>query len=321
MKAIVIEEFGGPDVLKLQEQSAVRPGPPQVLLKIEAVGVNFIDTYQRSGLYKVALPYIPGLEASGIVAEVGAAVSEFKRGDRVMSAAVSGGYAEYALVDSAKLLKVPECLSFEEAAALPLQGMTAHYLARSVFVLKPGVRCLVHAGAGGVGLMLIQIAEMLGAEVFATVSTSEKAKLAREAGARHVINYREEDFAAAVRRIAPGGIEVVFDSVGKDTFMASLECLAPRGMLVSYGQSSGAVGNIDPLLLSQKGSLFLTRPTLGHYTATREELLWRATELVQWLTEGRLKLRVGARFRLAEAAQAHRALEGRTTTGKVLLVG
>lgn len=321
MKAISIQQFGGSDAMQFIEKEVPLPGPKQVLMKVEACGVNYIDTYQRSGLYKVPLPYVPGLEASGRVESAGEEVFDVKIGDRVASASVIGGYAEYALVDADRVVKVPQHLSAHEAAAFPLQGMTAHYLARSTHPLKAGESCLVHAGAGGVGLLLIQIARMCGATVFTTVSTEEKAALAREAGAHHVILYSREDFEAVVKRETNShGVTVVYDSVGKDTYLKSMKCLAPRGMLVLFGQSSGPIGAFDPLLLSQGGSLFLTRPSLGNYVATREELLWRAGEVTKWIEEKKLKLRIGSTFPLAQAQDAHKALEGRKTTGKVLLL-
>jgi NADPH2:quinone reductase len=321
MQAIVIEQFGGPEVLHCREVAQPQPSRGQVLIKLAASGLNYIDTYQRTGLYKVPLPFVPGLEASGTVVEVGSGVSEFKNGDRVAYAGVAGAYAEYAAVEAERLIPVPDGISSENAAAFPLQGMTAHYLARSTYPLKNGDTCLVHAGAGGVGLLLIQIARICGAQVIATVSTEEKAELAKAAGAQHVVLYTRTDFETAVKQItANKGVQVVYDSVGKDTFDKSLNCLAPKGYLVLFGQSSGPVPPLDLLTLSAKGSLFVTRPTLGHYVADRRSLLGRAEEVLGWIKEGTLKLRIGAKFALKDAAQAHRALEGRMTTGKVLLV-
>jgi NADPH2:quinone reductase len=321
MNAIRVHATGGPEVLRSEDVAQPAPGPGQVLVKVEAAGVNFIDIYQRRGLYPVPLPFTPGQEAAGTVAAVGPGVTEVQPGDRVAYTGVLGAYAEYAVVPAARLVVLPEGIDARRGAAAMLQGMTAHYLACTTYPLKPGDTCLVHAAAGGVGLLLCQIAKRRGARVIGTVSTREKAALAREAGADEVILYTEQDFEAEVKRLTRGaGVNVVYDSVGQTTFAKSLDCLAPRGMLVLYGQSSGPVGPFDPQLLGQKGSLFLTRPSLAHYVATRDELLARAGEVLGWVRAGTLKLRIGREFPLAQAAAAHRALEGRETTGKVLLI-
>jgi NADPH:quinone reductase len=321
LQAIRIHEHGGPDVLRLEEVPVPIPGPGQLLLRVEAVGLNFIEIYQRTGLYKAAVPFIPGGEAAGAVEAVGPDVSGLKVGDRVVSTNVLGAYAEHALVNADRAVVLPGSLSTRQGAAVMLQGLTAHYLTVSTYPLSPGDTCLVHAAAGGVGLLLCQMARRRGARVTATASTEEKAALARAAGASDVILYTQTDFAAEVKQLTNGaGVQVVYDSVGRTTFLPGLDCLAPRGLMVLYGQSSGPVEPFDPQLLSQRGSLFLTRPSLGHYTATREELLRRSSELLGWVADGSLKVRVGAEFPLARAADAHRALEGRRTTGKVLLI-
>ena len=306
--------------MKLAELPIPRPGPGQVLIRVEAVGVNFIEIYFRKGIYKAALPLTPGSEAAGTVEELGPGVTGFAAGDAVASVGVLGSYAEYALVPAASLVKVPPGLSMQQAAAAMLQGMTAHYLAYSTFPLKAGETALVHAGAGGVGLLLTQIASRLGARVITTVSTAQKAKLSREAGASDVILYTKQDFEAEVKRLTNNkGVDVVFDSVGKTTFESSLNCLRPRGMLVLFGASSGPVPPFDLIQLSGKGSLFITRPTLWHYVATREELEWRAGDVLGWAAKGELKLRTEYVYRLSEAAQAQTDLETRKTTGKILL--
>jgi NADPH2:quinone reductase len=321
MKAIRITEHGGPEVMRLEELPTPQPQAGQILVRVEAAGVNYIDTYQRSGQYRVPFPYIMGLEGAGFVEEAGAGVSGFGKGARVAWTNVPGAYATHALVPADKAVPLPDGITSQQGAAAMLQGMTAHYLAHSTLPLRSGDACVVHAGAGGVGLLLTQIAKRVGARVFTTVSTAEKAKLSREAGADEVIRYTDEDFEQAVRRLTGGsGVRVVYDSVGRDTFEKSLGCLAPRGMLVLFGQSSGAVPPFDAQVLSAKGSLFLTRPTLAHYTATRDELLSRAGEVFAWIADGSLKLRIGATFPLAEAARAHQELQGRRTTGKVLLL-
>ena len=320
MKAIQINETGGPEVLKLAELPIPQPGPGQVLIRVEAVGVNFIEIYFRKGIYKAALPLTPGSEAAGTVEELGPGVTGFTTGDAVASVGVLGSYAEYALVPAASLIKVPAGLSMQQAAAALLQGMTAHYLAYSTFPLKAGETILVHAGAGGVGLLLTQIASRLGARVITTVSTAQKAKLSREAGASDVILYTKQDFEAEVKRLTKNkGVDVVYDSVGKTTFESSLNCLRPRGLLVLFGASSGPVPPFDLIQLSGKGSLFITRPTLWHYVATREELEWRAGDVLGWAAKGELKLRTEHLYPLSEAAQAQTDLETRKTTGKILL--
>ena len=321
MKAIIVESHGGPEVLAFREVEKPEPKANEALVRVEAAGVNFIDVYHRTGLYPMKLPFTPGSEAAGTVEAVGADVSEVGAGDRVAYAMAPGAYAEYSAVPAARLVKLPDDVDARDAAAAMLQGMTAHYLVKSTYRLKPGDTALVHAAAGGVGLLLIQLATRAGARVFGTVSTEEKAALAREAGADEVILYTEQDFEEEVRRLTEGrGVQVVYDSVGKTTFMKSLGSLAPRGLLALFGQSSGPVPSFDPALLAQKGSLFLTRPSLAHYTATRDELLWRAGEVLSSVAAGDLKLRVEKTFPLAEAAEAHRQLEGRKTTGKVLLI-
>ncbi len=321
MKAIQFHSTGGPEVLQLADLPIPEPGPGQILMRVEAIGVNFIEIYFRKGVYKAALPMIPGSEAAGTVEELGPGVTGFATGDAVVSTSVIGSYAEYALVPAAQLVKIPSGLSMEHAAAALLQGMTAHYLAISTYPLKAGDTALVHAGAGGVGLLLTQIATRIGARVITTVSTKAKAELSREAGASDVILYTEKDFEAEVKRLTGGkGVDVVYDSVGKTTFEGSLNCLHPRGLLALFGASSGPVPPFDPTLLNSKGSLFLTRPTLWHYIATRAELEWRAGDVLNWAAKGELKLRTEYVYPLAEAARAQIDLEERKTTGKILLV-
>jgi len=321
MKAIRVHAPGGPDALRYEEIERPAPGFGQVLVKIEAAGVNFIDIYQRTGHYKVAVPFTPGQEAAGTVAAVGPGVAEPKVGDRATYASILGAYAEYAVVPADRVVVLPDRVSVKQTAAAILQGMTAQYLATSTYPLKPGDACLVHAAAGGVGLLLCQIAKLRGARVLGTVSTREKAALARGAGADDVILYTEQDFETEVKRLTSGaGLQVVYDSVGKTTFEKGLGCLAPRGMMVLYGQSSGPVGPFDPQVLSQKGSLFLTRPTLAHYIATRAELLARAGELLGWIKSGKLTVHIERELPLAQAAEAHRLLEGRKSSGKVLVI-
>jgi NADPH2:quinone reductase len=321
MRAIRVHELGGPEALRLDVVPDPVPGPGEVLLRLEAVGVNFVETYQRKGVYPMKLPYIPGEEGAGTVAAVGPGVEDVRVGERVASVDLRGAYAELAVADASRVVALPDGVSARDAAAVMLQGMTTHYLAKSVHALQPGERCLVHAAAGGVGLLLCQIAKRRNAIVFGTTSSEAKARLAREAGADEVIDYTTRDFAAEVARLTGGArLRVVYDSVGATTYMKSLDCLAPRGMLVLFGQSSGVVPPIDPLMLSRKGSLFLTRPTLAHYVATRDELVWRAGEVLGWVSDGSLSVRIDRDVPLAEAAEAHRALEGRRTTGKVLLV-
>ena len=320
MKAIQFKETGGPEVLQPVELPIPEPGPGQVLIRVEAVGVNFIEIYFRKGTYKATLPVTPGAEAAGTIEKLGPGVTGFSEGELVASVSVQGSYAEYALVPAAQLVKVPSRLSPEKAAAAMLQGMTAHYLAYSTWELKAGQTALVHAGAGGVGLLLTQIATRLGAKVITTVSTKEKAELSREAGASEVILYTEQDFEAEVKRITGGkGVDVVYDSVGKTTFEKSLNCLRPRGMLALFGASSGPVAPFDPILLSGKGSLYLTRPTLWHYLGSRQELEWRAGKILDWVATGELKLRMEHIYPLEQAAQAQIDLEARRTTGKILL--
>lgn len=321
MHAIRIHAPGGPDVLRYEETPQPALGPGQATVRVEAAGVNYIDTYHRSGLYRLPLPVTLGQEGAGTVVAVAPGVTAVHPGDRVAWTGVQGSYADYLVAPADRLVHVPEGLSLEQAAATMLQGMTAHYLACTTFPLKPGDTCLVHAAAGGVGLLLTQIAKLRGARVIGTVSTDEKAGLAREAGADHVVLYTTQDFEAEVKRLTQAqGVQAVYDSVGRTTFEKSLNCLARRGMLVLFGQSSGPVSPLDPQVLNQKGSLFLTRPSLGHYIATRDELLARATELFGWVAGGKLKLRIHARYPLARAADAHRDLEGRRTTGKLLLI-
>jgi len=320
MKAIQIHDTGGPEVLKLAELPIPQPGPGQVLIRVEAVGVNFIEIYFRKGTYKAALPFTPGSEAAGTVEELGPGVTGFAAGDAVASVSVLGSYAEYALVPAASLVKVPAGLSMQQAAAALLQGMTAHYLSHSTFPLKAGDTALIHAGAGGVGLLLTQMASRLAAKVITTVSTADKAKLSREAGASDVILYMEKDFVEEVKRLTNGkGVDVVYDSVGKTSFEGSLNCLRPRGLLALFGASSGPVPPFDLIQLSGKGSLFITRPTLWHYVATRTELEWRAGDVLSWAAKGELKLRTEFVYPLSEAAQAQIDLEARKTTGKILL--
>jgi NADPH:quinone reductase len=321
MKAIQIHSTGGPEVLELVDLPIPEPGPGQVLMRIEATGVNFIEIYFRKGVYKAALPITLGSEAAGTVEELGPGVTGFAAGEAVVSTAVIGSYAEYALVPAAQLVKIPKGVTMEQAAAVILQGMTAHYLTLSTFPLKQGDTALVHAGAGGVGLLLTQMAKRIGARVLTTVSAPEKAKLSREAGASDVILYTEQDFEAELKRLTGNkGVDVVYDSVGKTTFDKSLNCLRPRGMMVLFGASSGPVPPFDPILLNSKGSLFLTRPTLWHYIATRAELEWRAGDVLGWVAKGELKLRTEFTYPLADAAQAQIDLEERKTTGKILLV-
>lgn len=317
MKAIYIEQTGGPDALKYGDMPKPELAAGHALVKVEASGVNFIDTYHRSGLYKLPLPAILGSEGAGTV-ESG---TVFKKGDRVAWAMARGSYAEYALVPESYLVGLPDAVSFEDGAAAMLQGMTAHYLSHSTYPLKQGDTALIHAAAGGTGLLLVQMAKLAGARVIGTVGTEAKATLAREAGADEVILYSTEDFGAETRRLTGGkGVDVVYDSVGANTLMRSLDCLRPRGMAVSFGQSSGAVPAFEPLLLTQKGSLFFTRPSLANYISERKELEWRASQVFQWIAEKRLVLRVEHVYQLAYAAQAHRDLEGRQTTGKLVLL-
>ena len=321
MKAIRVHAPGAADAMKFEDVPEPQPKAGEAVVKVDAAGLNYIDVYQRSGLYKLEMPLTLGLEAGGTVTATGPGVSEVKVGDKVAYTGVPGAYAQYAAVPAARLVVLPQGVSTKQGAAIMLQGITAHYLACSTYPLKKGDACLVHAAAGGVGLILCQIARLRGAKVIGTVSTEEKAKLAREAGADETILYTKQDFAAEVKRITGGkGLQVVYDSVGKDTWEGSLNCLAPRGLIALYGQSSGPIGQIDPQILNTKGSLFLTRPSLNVYIATREELQQRAADLFGWVRDGKLKLRMEFEFPLKDAAEAHRALEGRKTTGKVLLI-
>lgn len=320
MHAIRPETTGGPEVLTLRELPTPTPGPGEVLVRVEAAGVNYIDIYHRSGQYPMPLPMPLGLEGAGVVEALGPETAGLAVGDRVAWAAGPGSYATHVVVSAMKVVPVPAGVDAASAAAAMLQGMTAHYLAHATYPLRPGDECLVHAAAGGVGLLLCQMAKRVGARVIGTVSTEAKAKLARGAGADEVILYADQDFEAETRRLTGGkGVHVVYDSVGKDTFDRSLRTLRPRGMLVLYGQSSGAVPPFDAQLLSQRGSLYLTRPTLGHYVATQEELLARAGDVLGWIQRGELSLTIGATLPLAEAHEAHRRLGGRETVGKVLL--
>jgi NADPH2:quinone reductase len=321
MKAIRVHETGGPEKLTYEDIAAPTPGPGQARVKIHAIGVNFIDIYYRTGLYKSPLPFTPGMEAAGVVDAVGENVAGVARGERVAYAMNPGSYAEYALVNAWQLVTLPEKIEFSTGAAAMLQGMTAHYLTHSTYALQRGQTVLIHAAAGGVGMLLIQIAKMIGARVIGTVSTQEKEELARNAGADHVIRYDVRDFEAEVKNITQGrGVDVVYDSVGRTTFDKSLNCLKRRGMIVLFGQSSGTVPPFDLNILNAKGSAYVTRPSLAHYTATQEEMDWRAGDILEWIAEGKLNLRIDQSFPLSEAAEAHRALESRRTKGKVLLL-
>jgi NADPH:quinone reductase len=321
MKAIQVKETGGPEKMELVDLPVPVAGPGQALVKIAASGVNFIDVYFRVGLYKAELPAALGVEAAGTVEAVGSGVTEVAAGDRVAYAMARGSYAQYAVVPATQLVKLPEGMELQTAAAAMLQGMTAHYLTHSTFVLKAGDTCLIHAAAGGAGLLLVQMAHRVGARVIGTVSTEAKAALAKQAGADEIILYTQQDFEVEVKRLTGGrGVDVVYDSVGATTFDKSLSSLRPRGMMALFGQSSGAVPPFDPNILNGKGSLFLTRPSLAHHCLTREELLWRAGDVLGWVSSGELKIRVDRAYPLAEAAEAHRALEGRHTSGKLLLI-
>jgi NADPH2:quinone reductase len=321
MRAIRIDGFGGPEVLRPAEVPDPAPGPGQVVARVEAAGLNFIDVYQRTGLYPNPLPFVPGQEGAGVIAAVGSGVTPWREGDRVAWTGVLGSYAERVRLPADRAVALPESVDTRVAAALMLQGMTAHYLCTSTFPLAKGHTCLVHAAAGGVGLLLVQMAKRRGARVIGTVGTEAKAALAREAGADDVILYTQEDFLAAVKKLTGGrGVDVVYDAVGKTTAEKSLDCLVPRGLMVFYGNASGPVPPIDPLALSRKGSLFLTRPVLMHHIADRASLEARSTEVLGEAAAGRLKVRIDRTYPLVEAAEAHRALEGRQTTGKVLLI-
>lgn len=321
MRAIQVQKIGGPEVLELCQVTKPTPAPGEALVKIEAIGVNFIDIYLREGRYPSQIPFIPGQEGAGVVESVAADVTTIKVGDRVAWAQIPGAYAEYAAVPASRLIHVPDDVTTRQAAAVMLQGMTAHYLAYSSYPIHSGDTVLIHAGAGGVGLLLIQIAKKRGARVLTTVSTEEKAVLARQAGADDTILYTTEDFVERTRVFTAGeGVPVVFDSVGKTTFEGSLRCLKPRGIVVLFGGSSGAVPPFDLIRLSTLGSLYVTRPTMKDYTATRDELEARATDVLRWVADGTLNLRMAHEYPLDDAAQAHRDLEGRMTTGKVLLI-
>ena len=321
MKAIRVHEVGGPEAMKLEDVPQPEPAGGEALVRLETIGVNYIDTYHRTGLYKVPLPFTPGMEAAGVVDAVGPDVEGVRAGDRVAYAGTLGAYAERAVVPAEKLVPLPDGLDSRDAAGAMLQGLTAQYLTRSTFPLKPGHTVLIHAAAGGVGLLLVQLAKHFGARVFGTVSTDEKARAATGAGADDVILYNQSDFAAEVKKLTEGrGVDVVYDSVGKSTYEKSIASLAPRGMLVLFGNASGPVPPIDPLALSGAGSIFMTRPTLFHQIAEREELLSRSKELFSWLQSGELRLAIDRSLPLAEAAQAHGLLEGRQTTGKLLLI-
>jgi NADPH2:quinone reductase len=321
MKAVRVHKYGGPEVLTIDEVPVPEPKAGETRVKIEAIGVNYIDIYQRTGLYPLQTPFTLGKEGAGIVDAVGPNVTEVKKGERVGYASIPGSYAEYAIVPAARLVPIPPNIDARTAAALMLQGMTAHYLTHSTYPLKTGETALLHAAAGGVGLLLIQIAKQFGATAIGTVSTEAKAKLAKEMGADHLILYTQSDFLAEVKKLTDGrGVNVVYDSVGQTTFDKSLDCLRPRGYLVLFGQSSGPVPPFDPGKLAAKGSLFLTRPSLPHYTLERSELLQRANDVFNWTATGKLKVRIDKTFPLAEVAEAHRQLEGRKTTGKVILL-
>ena len=320
MRAIRVHRAGGPEALELEEMPAPAPGRGQARVRVAYAGVNFIDVYHRTGLYPMPLPLTPGSEAAGLVDAVGEGVTEVRVGDRVAFAMSMGSYAEQVLVDASMLVPVPAGIALDQAAAVLLQGLTAHYLTHSTFPLRPGHVALVHAAAGGVGLLLCQIAKRCGARVIGTVSTEEKARLARGAGADDVVLYTKESFRDAARRITGGnGVDVAYDSVGQTTFADSLDSLRRRGMLVLFGQSSGPVAPLDPGVLNRKGSLFLTRPGLAHHIADRAELLGRARDVFSWMENGELSVRIARTLPLAEAAEAHRLLEGRATAGKLLL--
>jgi NADPH2:quinone reductase len=321
MKAVRVHKTGGPEALTYEEIPPPEPKTGEARVKIEAIGLNFIDVYQRTGLYPLPTPFTLGMEGAGVVDAVGDGVTEVKKGDRVTYAMIPGSYAEYAVVPAAKLAPLPANLDAKIAAGLMLQGMTAHYLTRSTYPLKPGETALIHAAAGGVGLLLVQAAKIAGALVIGTVSTEAKARLAKEAGADEVILYTQADFLAEVKRITDGrGVQVVYDSVGATTFDKSLDCLRPRGYMVLFGQSSGPVPPVNVGVLVAKGSLFLTRPSLNHYMLSRAELLERTNDLFDWTASGKLKLRIESAYPLKAAAEAQRQLEARQTTGKVILI-
>ena len=317
----MVPALGGPENLVLDDLPDPEVGPGKLLVDVEAAGVNYVDIYHRRGLYDATLPFIPGQEGAGTVSAVGEGVEGFRIGDRVGWTDVRGSYAERHVIPTDRAVPIPDGLDLKIVAAVLLQGLTAHYLSTDTFPLGPGHKCLIHAGAGGVGLLLTQMAKMRGAEVFTTVGSADKAELSSLAGSDHVIVYEDTDFGEAVEGVAgPKPLDVVYDGVGADTFMKGLDLLRPRGMMVTFGNASGPVPEIAPLLLSQKGSLFLTRPTMAHYLQTRDELLSRCDDLFSWIQSGGLVVRVGHEYPLADAANAHRALEGRQTTGKVLLL-
>lgn len=321
MKAIRVHEFGNPEVLRYEDAGVPSPGRGEALVRIEAAGVNFIDVYHRTGTYPGELPFTPGMEGAGVVEKVGEGVREVKVGDRVAYAMHKGSYAEYAVVPSRRLVPVPDGIDIRQAAAVMLQGMTAHYLTHTTYPLKPGDTALVHAAAGGVGLLLVQMAKRRGARVIGTVSTEEKEELAKEAGADEIIRYTQFDFEEETKRLTDGrGVDVVYDSVGLATFEKGLNCLRPRGYMVIYGQSSGKVPPLDTQTLGSRGSLFLTRPSLAHYSDDRGELLGRAHDLFEWIAGGELDLRIDETFPLAKAADAHRYIQARRTRGKLLLI-
>ncbi|RLT43226.1 MAG: quinone oxidoreductase [Chloroflexi bacterium] len=321
MKAIRIHNTGNPDVLKYEDVPMPAPGAGQVRVQVKAAGVNFIDTYHRRGWYPIPAPFTPGVEAAGLIDAIGPDVTGVKVGDRVAYGLTIGSYAEYSIVSAGVVVPLPDSVSFENGAAAMIQGMTAHYLACSTYPLQPSDTCLIHAAAGGTGALLVQIAKIRGARVIGTVSNAEKEAIARESGADEVIRYTEKDFETEVKRLTGGkGVNVVYDSVGLTTFDKSLSCLRPRGYMVLFGQASGIVPPVDPQTLNQKGSLYLTRPVLGAYTLTRDELLGRASDVFGWIADGRLKIRLDPTFPLAQAQAAHEYLEGRQTKGKVLLI-
>ena len=321
MKAVQVKQTGGPEVLTFADLPIPTPKANEAIVKIAASGVNFIDVYFREGRYPAQLPFVDGQEGAGTVTEVGSDVKSLKPGDHVAYSNVLGSYAEYAAVPSDKLVKVPAGLEYQQAAAAMLQGMTAHYLVYSTYPLKKGETALIHAAAGGVGLLLVQMAKNIGARVIGTAGSEEKARLAKDAGADEMIVYTKQDFEAETKRLTGGkGVDVIYDGVGKSTFDQDLNLLRPRGYLVLFGGASGAVPPFDPIKLAQKGSLFLTRPSLMHYVATREELEKRAGDVLGWIAAGKLKLRIEHKYKLADAQQAHRDLEARKTTGKLLLI-
>lgn len=321
MKIIQITQPGGPDQMQLVEAPIPSPGPNQALVRVAAAGVNFIDVYFRIGLYKAEAPFTPGNEGAGTIEAVGPGVTDFAVGDRVAWGMYRGSYTQYAAVPVSSLVKLPDGVDFETGAAAMLQGMTAHYLSHSSFPLKQGDKCLIHAAAGGAGRLLVQMAKMRGATVIGTCGTDEKAAIAKAAGADETIVYTRQDFAEEVKKLTGGkGVDVVYDSVGQSTFLKGLDVIRPRGTMVLFGQSSGAVAPIDPSILNVKGSLFMTRPSLAHHCLTREELNWRAGDVLGWIAAGKLELRIEKTYPLAEAPQAHRDLEGRSMAGKLLLI-